>query len=163
MGHGKAPAPPVSTPDVVLAGHHTANTHPGPLMPLTRRQVTPATYETSRRTPTWVVPRRSGFRKPRVCDGAPSNVKRTRARGAADPAPGPSDRGRSRRRARNGVSARRHYAGHLIRLQVSAAVVAAARGKSVLIVFASSLLTHPQVKPWPRVLFADLVRGVRQP
>ncbi len=71
-------------------------------------------YQMSRRTPAWVVPRRSGARDPRVSDRAPSNAMRSRARGAADPAPRPLDCGCSRRRAKNGVLARRRHAGHLI-------------------------------------------------
>ena len=71
-------------------------------------------YQMSRRTPAWVVPRRSGASDPGVSDRAPSNAMRSRARGAADPAPRPSDCGCSRRRARNGVLARRRHAGHLI-------------------------------------------------
>jgi len=71
-------------------------------------------YQMLRRTPAWVVPCRSGASDPGVSDRAPSNAMRSRARGAADPAPRPSDCGCSRRRARNGVLARRHQAGHLI-------------------------------------------------
>ena len=75
---------------------------------------TPPTYEMLRRIPAWVVPRRNGARNPGVSDRAPSNDMQSCARGAADPAPRPSDCGCSRRRARNGVLARRRHAGHLI-------------------------------------------------
>jgi hypothetical protein len=63
-------------------------------------------------TSAWVVPRWGRLCGTWVATGR-TETSRTCARGAADPAPGPSDRGCSRCRAKNGASARRRYAGLL--------------------------------------------------
>jgi hypothetical protein len=75
--------------------------------------VTRAAPTCHRGAPAWVVPRWSGDSHSLVGERAPPNGTRSCARGAADPAPRPSDCGRSRRRATNGASARRRHAGHL--------------------------------------------------
>jgi hypothetical protein len=142
MGYGKTPAPPASTPRAVPVSHRTRNTHLTPWLPPTRHHGDAHSI----RNAGAVLPRGwfhagVGLVTPEWRQGALECNTDPCAR-SGDPAPGPLGRGSSRRRAKNGVLARRHHAGLLSCLQVFALVVLVARSRTVrLIVMSPSSLT----------------------